>query len=434
MVTFFRVLDSDRHVFFCPMNFAADTYKGCPHGCCYCYAPSYAARFKKYSESFQLFRRFRPRLDNRNDLTKIERAVETSNVKGTCDEKQEVLVKKAIEHKQPLRVGSVSEPFGSPLESDRGDTYNILEMLIAHDYPFVVCTKSPLVATPKYINLLKSTKKVGVQISLISSNEGLIRCLEVSKDGASPSAAARLEALRRLSEEGIFTTCRIQPIIPQVTEYGIRDLIYALAQAGVSHVIAEFLWFPTGHAEDMSARLKQAIDLYSGSGGFVGNDLKKYKNDLYAFYKSFDDHSTGYGRVFFSRIMMGQIMPRIAAVVIEANKEFKTNMTFGSGNEETTYLNSTNNCCGVDRLEGFASGTPCTAHTVLKISKKKGRAKFSDFEALYNPCMDKFSNLWTKREKNGYFLENRVFKLRSATSGTQVEYVYDEKAIPEPSR
>jgi len=430
MVNFFRILDSDRHAFFCPMNFVADTYMGCPHGCWYCYAPSYAARFKKYRESFSLFRNFRPRLKSQRDLEKIEKAIETGDVKGTCDEKQENLVGSAIKHKHPLRVGSVSEPFGLPLESEQQTTYKVLEILIANDYPFVVCTKSPLVAHPKYVNLLKSTKKDAVQISLISRDENLLQWLETSEKGKTPSSEARLDALKTLSSQGIFTTCRIQPVIPQVTEQGMRQLIYALAEAGVNHVIFEFLWFPTGHAEDMSSRLKAALDAYVKSGGAVGEDLRRHDNDLYSFYRSFEDSSRGYGRIFFSKKQIASAMARFAQFVNEANKEFGVNMTFGSGNEETTYLNSTDNCCGVDRLQGFVEGTPCTVHTLMKIARQKGRVTLGDLKNCYNPCMDKIAKLWIKKGKDGYFLEGRVFKLKGKATDSQVDYVYDENAVP----
>jgi DNA repair photolyase len=338
-------------------------------------------------------------------------------------------VKKAIEHKQPLRIGSVSDPFGIPLENEREDTYKTLEILMTHDYPFITCTKSPLVATSKYVNLLKSTKKTAVQISLISLDENLINSLE-SRDGArNPSARSRLDALKKLSDAGIFTVCRIQPMIPEVTESGMRDLIFALAENGVKHVIVEFLWLPTGHAEDMSARLKLSLDEYARSGGVIGDNLRKHNNDLYSFYRSSDDHSRGYGRVFFSRKQIGLGMSRFAQMVSEANEMFNTNMTFGSGNEETTYLNSTNNCCGVDRLQGFAQGTPCTVHTVMKIAREKGKVSFSDINACYNPLMDKIAVLWKKKENSAYFLEDRVFRLRGSSVGPDVEYKYDESAV-----
>lgn len=430
MVNFFRILDSDRHVLFCPMNFVADTYMGCPHACWYCYAPSFAQRFKKYEAGFQGFRNFKRRFKRDKDFEKIEVAIKGGKVKGTCSTKQENFVAKAIKNKHPLRIGSVSEPFGIPLEKQYEDTYRILEILVAHDYPFVVCTKSPLVATQRYVNLLKSTKKRAVQISLISLDENLLGYLESRPDGTTPSAKSRLDALRKLSNEDIFTTCRIQPMIPQATEYGMKDLIFALAETGVKHVIVEFLWFPSGHAKDMSVRLKLALNAYSKHGGIVGNALKEYNNDLYSFYQSFEDHFKGYGRVFFSRKQMAQLMPKFAQMVSEANEEFNTEMTFGSGNEETTYLNFTNNCCGIDRISGFSQGSPCTIHTMMKIAKEKGKVTLDDMKSLYNPRVDKIEKLWNKKEKRGYFIENMVFKIRAKTADNQVEYVYDKSAVP----
>jgi len=122
MVNFFRILDSDRHVLFCPMNFVADTYMGCPHACWYCYAPSFVVRFKKHADSFQGFRNFKRRFKSDRDLEKIEAAIERGEVKGTYNKKQASFIKEAIKHRHPLRIGSVSEPFGLPLENQYENT------------------------------------------------------------------------------------------------------------------------------------------------------------------------------------------------------------------------------------------------------------------------------------------------------------------------
>jgi DNA repair photolyase len=432
MVNFFRILESERHVAFCPMNFVADIYIGCPHACLYCYAPSFAAR-KRFELSFEEFRNFRRRFKSDSDFKKIELAISEGNVKGTCSIKeQEPFVSAAIKHKHPLRIGSVSEPFGLPLETQYGDAYKILEILISNNYPFVVSTKSPLVATPRYLNLLKSANgKVSVQISLISLDENLLRYLESGPKRATPSARSRLEALRKLSNEGIFTTCRIQPLIPQVTEDGMRELIYALAEAGVKHVIVEFFWLPLMHSKNMSLQLKTALDNYCKNGGKVGPELAKFNNDLYAYYMSFKDVERSHKRIFYSKRKMAELMPKFAEMVTEANKEYNTNMTFGSGNEETSFLNFTDNCCGVDRLADFSGYPKCIGQTALKIAREKGSVTLDDMKQFYNPYIEKFSALWEKKEKNGhYFLENRVFKLRAHQVGDKVEYVYDDKAIP----
>jgi DNA repair photolyase len=412
------------------MNFVADVYIGCPHACWYCYAPSFAER-GKYEPSFEKFRNFRRRFKSDSDFEKVEVALKKGEVKGTCSKEKEPLISAAIKHRHPLRIGSVSEPFGLPLENQFGDTYRILEILIENNYPFVVCTKSPLVATSRYINLLKSANgKAAVQISLISLNENLLSYLESRPGGATPSARSRLEALRKLSEEGIFTTCRIQPLIPQVTEYDIKELIFTLAEAGVKHVIVEFLWLPMGHARDMGLKLKKALDAYVASGGFVGQELAKFNNDIYAYYRSLNDAEVAYGRIFYSKKKMAELMPKFARMVEEANKECNSNMTFGSGNEETSFLNFTDNCCGVDRLQAFSGYPKCTGQTAFKLAKDKGKVTLDDVIQFYNPCPEKFRQLWVKKEKKGYFLENRVFKLRAHQIGDQVEYVYDDQAIP----
>lgn len=429
MVNFFRMLSSERHVAFCPMNFVADVYIGCPHACWYCYAPSFVVR-GGFETSFKGFRDFRRRLKSDSDFEKIESAIKNGEIKGTCDREQESFISAAIKHKHPLRIGSVSEPFGAPLENQYGDTYRILEIVISNNYPFVVCTKSSLVATPRYLNLLKSADgKAGVQISLISLDENLLKHLESESGRATPSAGSRLDALKKLSDEGIFTTCRIQPLIPQVTEDGMRELIYKLAEIGVSHVIVEFLWLPMGHAKNMSQRLKIAIEDYYKHGGRVGYELAKFGNDIYAYYTSFKDAEKAYGRIFFSRRKMAELMPKFAEMVREANKEYNTHMTFGSGNEETSFLNFTENCCGVDRLPAFSGYPKCIGQTALKIAREKGSVKLDEMRQFYNPYADKFSCLWIQKE-NGYFLENRVFKLKARETKDEVEYVYDDKAIP----
>lgn len=430
MVNFFRILDSERHIAFCPMNFVADVYMGCPHACWYCYAPSYTER-RKFEPSFQRFRNFRRRFKSGSDFEKIELAIKKGNVKGTCAGKQELYVSAAIKQRHPLRIGSVSDPFGLPLESQFEDTYKILEILISNKYPFVVCTKSPLVATPRYINLLKSANgNAGVQISLISLNEELLSYLESRPGGTTPPPKSRLEALKKLSEEGIFTTCRIQPMIPQVTEYDMEKLIFALAEAGVKHVIVEFLWLPIIHAKDMGFKLKTVLDAYCAAGGTVGPELAKFNNDINAYYRHVGYVDAVHGRIFYSRKKMAELMPKFAQMVAEANKEYNADMTFGSGNEETSFLNSTDNCCGVDRLQAFSGYPKCIGQTVLKLAKNRGKVTLNDMVQFYNPCPDKFRQLWVKKEKKGYFLESRIFKLRAHQTGNEVEYVYDEKAVP----
>jgi len=210
----------------------------------------------------------------------------------------------------------------------------------------------------------------------------------------------------------------------------MKDLIFALAEAGAKHVIVEFLWLPMGHARDMGLMLKSALDAYCKSGGNVGEELRNCGNNLNAYYRSFEDVEVAYGRIFYSKKKMAQLMPKFADIVSEANKEFNTHMTFGSGNEETSFLNSTKNCCGVDRLSAFSGYPKCIGQTALSLAKEKGKVTLKEIAHHYNPYIDKFIELWRKKEKRGYFIENRVFKLRAKEVDREVEFAYDDKAIP----
>jgi hypothetical protein len=127
-------------------------------------------------------------------------------------------------------------------------------------------------------------------------------------------------------------------------------------------------------------------------------------------------------------------MKKFLEMISEANREYNSDMTFGSGNEETTYLNSTENCCGVDRLPDFSGYQKCTIQKMLIIAKQNREVYFQDIANYYNSYMDKFKQIWKKRVRgNGpYFIEDRVFKLRHEPTNDQykVKYVYDESAIP----
>ena len=195
-------------------------------------------------------------------------------------------------------------------------------------------------------------------------------------------------------------------------------------------MIVEFLWLPLVHARPMSSRLKLALDAYCKDGGIIGEDLMKHGNNLNDFYRSFKDYRAADGRLFYSRKEIDQSMQKFAKIVSEANNEFNTNMSFGSGNEETTYLNSTNNCCGVDRIDGFAERSPCTVHTMFRIARERGKVTLDEMKESYNPYSEKIIELWNKEEKQGYFIENRVFKIKGKVTDSGVEYVYDETLVP----
>ena len=364
-------------------------------------------------------------------IEKIDRALRGGDLSGLCDRDIRDRVRIALKPRFPLRIGSVSEPFTRPLEDEHRHTKKVIEKFGGNRYPYLLCTKNPLVSSPEYIRLIGSTHGA-VQVSLISIDDILLVHIEPN----SPGASQRLEAIRRLAENGIWTACRIQPLIPRVTEQGMRDLIFRLAELGTNHVTVEFLKFPQVHQTGMSARLKQALDKYQKQGNTLPEELGFFGNDLLAFYKNFDDTLSIGGYRFFSLREKARLMPLFVAMVKEANKEYGAEMTFGSGDEETSYLNQTENCCGVDMINGYGGYSTTTVQTMLRIAKSRGRVTLEDMKPFYSPFPQKFLEYWNMKSRSGYFVEKRVFRLRAETNADldTVEYVYDENNVPEQLR
>jgi DNA repair photolyase len=90
-----------------------------------------------------------------------------------------------------------------------GVTRELLKILSHYNYPYIVFTRSDLVATDEYMALL-NPKLASIQFSISGGNEQLTKKLE---PGA-PSVKRRLEAIQKLSRAGFWTTVRINPLFP----------------------------------------------------------------------------------------------------------------------------------------------------------------------------------------------------------------------------
>jgi DNA repair photolyase len=88
-------------------------------------------------------------------------------------------------------------------------TQELLKILKFYRYPYVIFTRSDLVADDDYVKIL-DRRLASIQMSVCSINESLTKKIE---PGA-PSPAQRLSALSRLAKEGFWTTVRINPLFP----------------------------------------------------------------------------------------------------------------------------------------------------------------------------------------------------------------------------
>jgi DNA repair photolyase len=139
-----------------------------------------------------------------------------------------------------LVIGTATDPY-QPAERQFRLTRRILEVLRSyHGLSIGIITKSPLVT--RDLDLLQALSKhneVSVNISLATADSRLARRLELR----SPIPGARLRALRRLTEGGIYAGLLVAPIVPGITDdwAGLARLMEAAKEAGARYVVGSAL-------------------------------------------------------------------------------------------------------------------------------------------------------------------------------------------------
>jgi DNA repair photolyase len=193
-----------------PFEQSINPYRGCEHGCIYCYArPSHA--YLGLSPGLDFETKIYAKLDA---APLLERELARPGYR--C---------------QPIALGSNTDPY-QPQERKLGITRGILEVLARCRHPVTIVTKSAAVA--RDLDLLAPMAAdglAGVAVSITTLDPGLARTLE-------PRAAAprrRLETLRTVSATGVPTTVLVAPIIPGLNDHEIEAVLEAAAAAGAAH-------------------------------------------------------------------------------------------------------------------------------------------------------------------------------------------------------
>jgi DNA repair photolyase len=184
-------------------------YKGCEHGCIYCFArPNHA------------YRGLSPGLD-------FETKIFVKPSAAALLEKE--LAKKS--YKPGLIMLAGDTDIYQPLEKELKITRSILEVLARHDHPACLITKSALVTRDLDILAPMAAKGlVSVAISFTTLDRRLARTME-------PRCAAphrRLDTMRQLSEAGVPVTVMTAPIIPALNEPEMESLLEAAHEAGAT--------------------------------------------------------------------------------------------------------------------------------------------------------------------------------------------------------
>ena len=190
-----------------PFDRSINPYKGCEHGCAYCFArPTHA------------YLDLSPGLDFETKIFAKPDAAEL-----LADE-----LAKPNYQVAPIALGVNTDAY-QPIERKMGITREVLEVLKAHRHPVSLITKSALIE--RDIDLLAPMAEkhlVQVAISITTLDKRLSRNLE-------PRAAAparRLQTIRTLSEAGIPVGVLFAPVIPALNDSEMEAVLSAAAEAG----------------------------------------------------------------------------------------------------------------------------------------------------------------------------------------------------------
>lgn len=190
-----------------PFDRSVNPYRGCEHGCVYCFArPSHA--FLNLSPGLD----FETKLVARPGIGAVlERELRAKGYRVA-----------------PIAIGTNTDPY-QPCEAEWRVMREVVEVLAGCDHPLAITTKGTLIE--RDLDLLgpmaaKGLLRVGVSVTTLDA--GLSRRME-------PRAAVparRLEVIRRLTAAGVPVRVMVAPVVPGLTDHELEGILAAARDAG----------------------------------------------------------------------------------------------------------------------------------------------------------------------------------------------------------
>ncbi|MFQ5954859.1 MAG: PA0069 family radical SAM protein [Kiloniellales bacterium] len=202
-----------------PFEQSINPYRGCEHGCIYCFArPSHA--FLGLSPGLD----FESRLFVKPDAAMLLRR-ELAAPGYRC---------------QVIAIGTNTDPY-QPIERRYRVMREILEVLAASDHPVAITTKSALVTRDIDLLAAMAAKRLAlVNVSVTTLERDRARRMEPR--AATP--ATRLETIRALSTAGVPTGVMAAPMIPGLNDHELERILEAAAAAGARRASTILLRLP----------------------------------------------------------------------------------------------------------------------------------------------------------------------------------------------
>lgn len=190
-----------------PFDRSVNPYRGCEHGCVYCFArPSHAWLNLSPGLDFETRLIARPGID-----AVLEREIARKSYAVA-----------------PIALGTNTDPY-QPCEVEHRLMRGVLEVLARWQHPVAITTKGTLVE--RDLDLLAPMARDGlvrVGISVTTLDPALSRSME----SRAPLPVRRLQVIRRLAEAGVPVRVMVAPVVPGLTDPELDAILAAAKEAG----------------------------------------------------------------------------------------------------------------------------------------------------------------------------------------------------------
>ena len=192
-----------------PFDRSINAYKGCEHGCVYCFArPTHA--YLDLSPGLD----FETKIFYKTNVR--ERLIEELSARSyRC---------------RPIAMGTNTDPY-QPVEKRLRITRSVLEVAAECRHPVSIVTKNALVLRDSdVLEELASNDLVSVMLSVTT----LSNALKVKLEPRTASPSARLRAVADLNRRGVPVGILVAPIIPFINDHEIEAIVERAAAAGAA--------------------------------------------------------------------------------------------------------------------------------------------------------------------------------------------------------
>jgi DNA repair photolyase len=191
-------------------DYCINPYVGCQHACKYCYAESYTRRFTKHTETWGDF------VDVKINAPTVLAPEIKKKPKGT------------------VYLSSLTDAY-QLLERKYELTRKLLEILLQHQFPISIQTKSALVL--RDLDLIRKFHEREVGFTMTTLNDHIRELFEPT----SSSVEEKLQAIKQLKENNVKTYVFFGPILPYISDLELEQYFRKVASAGIDYIYVDKL-------------------------------------------------------------------------------------------------------------------------------------------------------------------------------------------------